>query len=400
MARFTEEDDALLAELGVEVELSKPSNRTPREERVIAGFEEIQHFVEVHERVPRHGEGHDIFERLYAVRLDRIREQLEFHALLAPLDRQRLLADQPEAASSVLDGIDDDTLLSELGVEGFAPDITELRHVRSSVEKRAAEEVATRRVCEDFATFRPLLEQIQRELDAGIRETKPFRDEATIEPGQFFILSGQKAYVSKKDKEFRNAQGRTDARLRVIFDNGTESNMLMRSLERALQKDETGRRIIETSMGPLFADYTAGGDEASGTIYVLRSDADIPFVAGNRNLVHKIGVTSGKVEARIARARLDPTFLMATVEIVATYHLYNINCGKLEKLIQRVFAPARLEIEVEDRFGNPVAPREWFLAPLDTIDDAVEKIQQGIITRYAYDPKSASLILRPREGIR
>ena len=398
MARFTEEDDALLAELGVEVKPKETASRPPREERVISGFEEIQHFVEMHGRVPRHGDGHDIFERLYAVRLNCIRDQEEFHALLTPLDHQGLLADQPEAASSALDDMDDDTLLSELGVEGFAPDIAELRHVRSSVEKRAAEEVATRRVCEDFETFRPLLEQVQRELDAGIRETKPFRDEATIQPGQFFILSGQKAYVSKKDKEFRNDRGRIDARLRVIFDNGTESNMLMRSLERALQKDETGRRIIETSMGPLFADYTADGDEASGTIYVLRSDADIPFVTGNRNLVHKIGVTNGKVEARIARARLDPTFLMANVEIVATYRLYNINCGKLEKLIQRVFAPARLEIEVNDRFGNPVVPREWFLVPLDVIDDAVEKIQQGIITRYAYDPESAALVLRPRRA--
>ena len=395
MARFTAEDDALLAELGVEVEPKKPTSRTPREERIVAGFEEIQRFVEMHGRPPRHGEGHDIFERLYAVRLDRIREKDECCTLLVPFDRQGLLADRSEAASSVSDDMDDDTLLSELGVEGFAPDIAELRHVRSSVEKRAAEEVATRRACEDFETFRPLFEQVQRELDAGIRETKPFRDEATIEPGQSFILGGQKAYVSKKDKEFRNAQGRIDARLRVIFDNGTESNMLMRSLERALQKDEAGRRIVETSMGPLFADHTADGDEASGTIYVLRSDADIPFVAGNRNLVHKIGVTNAKVEARIARAQLDPTFLMADVEIVATYRLYNINCGKLERLIQRVFASARIEIEVEDRFGNPVVPREWFLVPLDAIDDAVEKIQQGIITRYAYDPESASLVLRP-----
>lgn len=395
MSKFTQEDDALLAELGVEVKPKEIASRTPREERVISGFEEIQHFVEVHGRTPRHGDGHDIFERLYAVRLDRIRELDECDTLLAPLDHQGLLADQPEAASPASDDMDDATLLAELGVEGFAPDIAELRHVRSSVEKRAAEEVATRRVCEDFETFLPLLEQVQKELDAGIRETKPFRDEATIEAGHFFILSGQKAYVSEKAKEFRNAQGRIDARLRVIFDNGTESNMLMRSLERALQKDETGRRIVETSIGPLFADYTADGDEVSGTIYVLRSDANIPFVTGNRNLVHKIGVTNGKVKARIARARLDPTFLMADVEIVATYRLYNINCGKLEKLIQRVFAPARLEIEVKDRFGNPVVPREWFLVPLDVIDDAVRKIQQGIITRYAYDPESVSLILRP-----
>lgn len=395
MDRFTEEDDALLAELGVEVEPEKPASRTPREERIISGFEEIQRFVETQGRPPRYGEGHDIFERLFAVRLDRIREQEEFHTLLVPLDLQSLLAHRSEAASLLSDDMDDDTLLSELGVEGFVPDIAELRHVRSSVEKRVAEEVATRRRCEEFENFRPLFEQVQRELDAGIRETKPFRDEATIEPGQCFILGGQKAFVSKKDKEFRNAQGRIDARLSVIFDNGTESNMLMRSLERALQKDEGGRRIIEASLGPLFAGRISDGDEASGTIYVLRSDADIPFVTRNRNLVHKIGVTNAKVDARIARARLDPTFLMADVEVVATYRLYNINRGKLERLIQRVFAAARLEVEVKDRFGNPVVPREWFLVPLDAIDDAIEKVRHGTITRYAYDPESASLVLRP-----
>lgn len=396
MAKFTEDDDALLAELGVEVEQKKPAKRTPREERIVAGFEEIQHFAETNGRAPHHGEGYEIFERLYAMRLDRIRAQEECRALLAPLDSQGLLGNQSEAASSSPDEMDDDALLAELGVEADVPAIADLRHVRPSVEKRTAEGIATRRACEDFETFLPLFGQVQQELDAGIRKTKPFRDEATIEPEQFFILGGQKAYVAKKDNEFKNAQGRIDARLRVIFDNGTESNMLMRSLERALQKDEAGRRIVDASAGPLFADYIADSDEASGTIYVLRSNADIPFVAGNRNLVHKIGVTNAKVEIRVARAHLDSTFLMADVEIVATYSLYNINCGKLERLIQRVFAPARLEIEVEDRFGNPVVPREWFLVPLDAIDDAVEKIQDGTITQYAYDPESASLVLRPR----
>ena len=394
MAKFTEEDDALLARLGVDVEAGKAASRTPREERIIAGFEEIQRFVETHGRAPRHGEDRDIFERLHAVRLDRIREQEECRALLTPFDHQELMTGRSEAASPSPDNMDDDALLAELGVEASAPDIAELRHVRSSAEKRAAEEVATRRECEDFETFRPLFEQVQRGLDTGIRETGPFRDEATIEVSQFFILGGQKAYVSKKDKEFRNAQGRLDARLRVIFDNGTESNLLMRSLERALQKDVAGRRISEPTAGPLFAERTADGDEASGTIYVLRSNADIPFVVENRDLVHKIGVTNAKVEARITGARLDPTYLMADVEIVATYRLYNIDRGKLEMLIHRIFAPARLEIEIEDRFGNPVVPREWFLAPLDAIDDAVGKIRDGTITRYVYDATSASLVAR------
>jgi len=392
---FTEEDDALLADLGVEVEPEKAAGRTPREERIIAGFEEIQRFVETHGRAPQHGEDREIFERLYAVRLDRIREEEETRSLLAPIDRHALLTGLAAKASPLAEDMDDDALLAELGIEAKAPDITELRHVRSTAERRATEEVATRRKCEDFETFRPLFEQVQKELDMGVRETCPVELKAEIQPGRFFIVGGQKAYVAEMGRQFTQQYGDTDARLRVIFDNGTENNMLMRSLQRALHKDSAGRRIADATAGPLFADQTADGDEASGTIYVLRSKSDLPFIAENRELVHKIGVTNAGVEERIAGARLHPTFLMADVEVVATYQLYNINRSKLENLIHRIFAPVRLEVEIKDRFGNPVVPHEWFLVPLGAIDDAVEKIREGTITQYCYDAKTASLALRP-----
>ena len=391
---FTEEDDALLGALGVVVEPEKVAARTPREERIIAAFEEIQRFVETHGRAPRHGEDRDIFERIHAMRLDRIREQEECRTLVAPLDHQTLLETRSEGEPAPADTMDDDALLAALGVETTGPDITELRHVRSSAEKRAAEEIGTREKCEDFETFRPLFEQIQKELDADIRETRPVGVKADIEPGRFFIIRGQKAYVAEMGREFRHEYDQMDARLRVIFDNGTESNMLRRSLQRALHRDETGRRILETPAGPLFSDWTTDGDEASGTIYVLRSKADIPYVAEHRELIHKIGVTNAKVESRIGNARLEPTFLMADVEIVAEYKLYNIDRGKLEKLIHRIFAPARLAIEIEDRFGNPVVPREWFLVPLDAINAAVEKIKEGAIAGYVYDVKTASFVAR------
>jgi len=118
------------------------------------------------------------------------------------------------------------------------------------------------------------------------------------------------------------------------------------------------------------------------------------LIAANRELIHKIGVTGLDVERRLANARLDPTFLLAEVEVVATYELYNIHRSKLENLIHRIFAPARLEITIKDRFGNPVVPREWFLVPLHVIDQAVEKIRDGSITRYGYDPASAALVER------
>ena len=290
------------------------------------------------------------------------------------------------------DDFDDDALLAELGIEVDALPITELKHVRSTAEKKAAEDIANRDSCEEFDTFRPLFEQVQKELNSGLRETRPFEMKAEIEKGRFFIVSGQKAYIAEKGETKINDQGRTDARLRVIFDNGTESNMLLRSLQRALNKDDAGRQITEPTAGPLFSDQTIDGDEASGTIYVLRSKSDHPLVNENRELVHKIGVTNMSVEKRIAGAQLQPTFLMANVEIVATYELYNINRTKLENLIHRIFEPARLQVEIMDRFGRPVIPREWFLVPLFVIKEAVERIKDGSISGYRYDPDTATLL--------
>ena len=388
---FTDEDDAILAELGVEVEEKKVAERTPREERIIAGFEEIMRFVDEHGGTPQHGEGRDIFERLYAVRLDRICEQPDARTLVASMDAHGILADANSDPVIAEDDLDDDLLLAKLGIEVESPPITELRHVRSVAEKRAAEEIANRTHCEDFEVFSPLFDRVQSDLASGLRQTRVFERKAEIEPGRFFIVGGQKAYVAEMGEKFPNEKGHIDARLRVIFDNGTESNMLMRSLQRALNKDEAGRRITDPTAGPLFADHPADGDEASGTIYVLRSKSSLPFVADHRDVLHKIGVTGGKVERRIANAKLEPTFLMAEVEIVATYEIFNINRSKLENLIHRIFDPARLDIEVNDRFGHPISPREWFLVPLYVIDKAVEKIRDGTITNYRYDPRTAAL---------
>lgn len=389
--------DELRSELEDFAQPEKKGGLAPRAERIIAGFEEIQRFVQEHGRTPEHREDRDIFERLYAVRLDRLRSLTECRSLLEPLDHQGLLTGAEIIAAIPEEEVDEDALLAELEGAAGSSDITELRHVRASAEKRAAEEVANREKCEDFDQFKPLFEQVQNELQNGLRTTRKFVKDAgflkaDIKAGQFFVLGGQIAYVAEVGEEFKAPNGETDARLRVIYSNGTESDLLLRSLQRALYKDEAGRRITEPTAGPLFAGENEEGDAASGTIYVLRSKSDHPVVLANREILHKVGVTGGNVERRIGNTRFDPTFLMADVEIVATYELYNINRTKLEKLIHRIFGPARLDVEIKDRFGNPIIPREWFLVPLFAIDEAVERIKDGTITGYVYDPKSAKLI--------
>lgn len=388
-----DEAEELLAQLGVEVAPIKTSSRTPREERIIAGFEDILCFHQAHGRAPQHGEGRDIFERLYAVRLDQIRKLPEAQTLLAELDAPGLLAGATTTQTDV-DGLDEDDLLAELGVAA-APDegdITVLRHVRSSVEKRAAEEVADRTPCEDFDQFQPLFEQVERELKSGVRITRRFGRDTSIAEGNFFILGGQLAYVAEVGESIKATYGRNDARLRVIYANGTESNLLRRSLERALYKDDTGRRLTDPDMGPLFGDAPEPDDIETGTIYVLRSLSSHPFVAEHRELIHKIGVTGGKVEARIANAEKDATYLLANVEVVATYKLHNLNRTKLENIFHRFFSAAQLDLSIEDRFGNPVRPREWFLVPLNVIDEVVQRILDGSITDVIYDPQTASLV--------
>ena len=383
----------LLDALGVEVEVETKSRLTPRQERIIAGFEDIQTFVKEHDRPPTHGDSKDIFERIYAVRLDQIRRQTECIELLRDLDHQKLL-DTTGNSTNLDDELDDEDILAALGVELESTDkndITKLQNVKTRAEIRAAEEVGRHKPCEDFETFKPLFTNVQQDLKTGIRTTRPYKDDATVGEGYFFILSGQLLYIAELGETFISHGRHKDARLRVIYDNTTESDILMRSLQRALNKDETGRRVTDPIAGPLFTDEAGDEATASGTIYVCRSKSDNEFVASNRDLVHKIGVTSRSIEQRISNAENDPTFLLAGVTVVATYDLFGINRNKLEKLLHKFFSSARLKIEIKDRFGRPVIPQEWFCVPFRCIEESSELIKAGTLVDYFYDTKTASL---------
>jgi hypothetical protein len=392
------DDDALLEALGVDVQPVHAGGRTAREERIVAGFEDILRFHQTHGRAPRHGaEDVDIFERLYAVRLQQLRQLPEARALLADLDGPGLLSgDGPTMAD--VQALSEDDLLAALGVDGAqaddGSDITRLRHVRSAAEKKAAEAVAKRTPCSDFAPFKPLFDEATVGLKTGRWTTKPFVKDASIALGDFFIIGGQVAYVAEMADGSKTKDGRDNPRLRVIFDNSTEGDLLLRSLSRSLYPDgdtPVGRRLIRVDDGPLFGHVAGPDDLQTGTIYVLRSQSAHPFVAEHRELIHKIGVTGGRVEDRIAGANKDATYLLADVEVAATYQLHNLQRSKLEAVFHKLFAAAQLDLTIEDRFGQPVKPREWFLVPLHVIDEAVERIRNGSITAVQYDPATATL---------
>lgn len=386
--------DELRAELADFAQPQKKAARSPREERVIAGFEDILKFVDEHGRPPAHGEDRDIFERLYAVRLDRIRSQEDCRQLVAPLDKHGLLdAGAPGVGEDAADFMTDDELLAELGGAGGADDdISTLKHVRPRAEINAAEEVAQRRPCPDFDRFKPLFDAVRQDLKSGARQSRRFREDAAVRQGEFFILGGQIVFVAGVPEDLTLTEhGHAQGRLRVIYDNGTEGDNLLRSFVRALYKDEGGRRITEPDAGPLFGAEATDDDQETGTIYVLRSKSEAPEIAAHRELLHKVGVTGGEVDVRTARAAKDATFLLADVEIVATYKLFGINRFKLENLLHRVLAPARLDLTITDRFGHLVQPKEWYLVPLAVVDEVVERIRDGSIVNFRYEPSSASL---------
>ena len=410
---FTDDDEALLAELGVETEATQDQTYTAKQERIIAGFEDIQRFHRKHNRVPQHGEHRDIFERLYAVRLDRIRADAECLDLLRPMDDDKLLTERVAEPSEDYEVISDDELLDALGVGPSDDDITTMRCVRTASERNAEraspEEVAQRKPCEDFQDLRLDFEAVQADIESGRQTTELFKfsSRTQIKKGDWFIVDGHKALVAEVGQWFTPEHGERDRRLRVIFDNGTESDLLIRSLRRALNKDENSRRIVPpqpeteddfSDLGPLFSGKADEDDCASGTIYVARSLSDDPFMQEHSEVLHKIGITGGDPRVRIAGAKRDPTYLLAEAELVATYKLANINRNSLESLLHKFFARARLDVALADRFGSKVQPREWFLVPLPVIAEVVDRIKDGTISKYRYDTGSATLQMLKQTG--
>lgn len=382
--------DALAAELQEFEEAPKPVARSAFDERVITGFEEITSFHSEYGREPANTPGADIFERLLGTRLKAIRRNENLHGLLAEFDAEKLLSGPRHPAKA--EELDPDGLAELLGDVAGSSDLTSLQHVRPYAARQAADEVAERKPCPDFHLYEEMFEQVAREIAGGIRKTQRADSKRMVEPGDLYIVGGQTAYIAEMGEIFINRNNYRDARLRIIYDNGTESNLLWRTLQRDLSQDHTSRIILDATVTPLFGGTPTEDDTATGLVYVLRSKSNDPSIARHRDLLHKIGVTTGSVERRIANAKKDPTFLLADVETVATYELYNVNRHHLERLLHRVFAPARADITIKDRFGHPVTPREWFLVPAFIIQEVVERIKDGSITAYVYDPQQVKLV--------
>lgn len=355
------------------------------EQRIIQSFEEINLFIDRYKRQPGETKKSSVSEHHLQTKLNGLLDKSEKHTLLRKHDRHGVLPTAVTELPSLDEMLDDDDLLVTP-----AEDIFKLVHTRPAIDK--TDKVSDRRPCQDFARFKPLFDQCARAMKAGQRKTIPFSKEQEITAGDFFILNGIMAYVAEVgETHFRN--GKKNARLHLIFDNGLEGNHLRRSLATELYKDPDGRRIISTDAGSLFCETLMNDETQTGMIYVVKSLSEDAQIRKINDILHKIGFTSGKIEERIQSAKDDPTFLMAPVYPVATYTLYNMNKVKLEHLLHNFFAEARLDIEITDRFGKKVKPREWFLVPQEAISEAISRLQDGTIVSYRYEKNKAKLVV-------
>lgn len=378
---------------------AKPVETLSQEQqRILFGFEEIVTWAQEHGRVPVQRAEADIFEKMYAVRLAQVLAHPEWHDLLTDADGPGLLSG---AVPEVLDGAVEaaapppgslEDIFASLEGAATADPLFDLKHVRpkAEIDAAAAQDAAQREPCPDFEPrFSGLFDLLRDELRIGRRRVLDFANEQEIARGQFFVLKGVTAYVAEHSLIEADSGGRRNARLRVVFENGTQSRMLARSLSAELYKKENaGRRITDPEGGPLL-DHD---DSKTGWLYVLRSLSDDPWVREHQMVLHKIGQTSGSVERRIAGAATEPTYLHAPVEVVARFELERVNRRKLETALHVFFHEARLDVELIDRWGKPFRPREWFLLSYGVIEQAVELAIAQRLAGYRYAVQAAAIV--------
>lgn len=373
-------------EFGI-LEAPKKEKATTSDDRLVSRFQEILQFVEKHGRPPEESIT-DLAERRMANRLKAINESEEHRTALKPYDTLGLLKEPkaPTSIEEILDGDEFDILLGGNGEQ----DLFDLKHVPDTASQQAPDRVAQRRPCKDFEIFAPLFESCQAEIKAGVRQLVPFDTPSHIEEGKFFVQAGVLLYVAKVGELEQRGEFK-DARTLCIYENGTESDLLLRSLARVLYND--GRKVTESPERVLAERMGIHPDTKMGTVYVLRSLSDEPQLRQFTDL-HKIGYTSQKTETRVANASKDMTFLDSEVEIIAEYEMPDVMAKRVEHLLHDFFAEVRLDVWKDIHGFTVASANEWFDVPLEMIDQAMCLIESEQIVHYQYSPSVREIRLK------
>lgn len=357
---------------------------------LITSFEEIQSFIEEHGHEPKSNIS-NIFEFKLFARLKAIRSDAKKIKILSKYDFGGLLKGEEIKEITIEDIISDDKF--GLLNDDISSDIFQLKHVRS-VEKIKPDFLSRRKVCKDFSKYKEMFNILHDELASKKRRLIKYVS-SDLNIGKFYVLDGiilfLKSIDGNSNKYFFNSgeRERFDGRTLCIFDNGTQSDMLFRSLDKAMQIDGYSiSELIETNKSESEVNET---DVLNGYIYVLQSKN--PEVQNIKDLF-KIGHTTGSVSERIRNAKNQATYLFHDVEIISTYRCLNIQSYNLEQTIHDFFSRVKLDIELLDRNSNSYKPREWFKVNFGVIEDAIKLIISNEIEDYIYDPEINQIIKR------
>lgn len=373
------------------VDEPKATSVSPQDSRLIDSFQEISDFYETNQRCPELGD--DIGEYRLASRLAAIKKDPKKVKALLPYDYYNLLESEETKSVSVEELISDDPL-GLLDGDDEADSIYTLSHVKPS-ERLRPDYIAYRKACKDFDLYEEAFQRIHDDLEHGRRRLVEFK-EGDLHEGCYYVLRGVVLYLEqnlavKQKIEYKSgATVRREGRTRCIFDNGTESSMLYRSLGKALKLDGFCiSNLIEQNESPVNID---SADVQNGYIYVLRSLSRAPQIRSIRNL-YKIGYCSGDVTTRIKNAVHEPTYLMNDVEVMLTVRCYNLDVPYLEASIHSFFSNVNVYFEVRDDEGNMHYPKEWFSVPLNIIEESIPLIVDKKIDNYRYD-KGLQMIIQ------
>jgi len=370
----------------------KPKNTAlSADDRLVSSFEEINSFYQKEEREPKTGS--DIGEHRLAARLEAFQEDPKKCKVLKEYDRYGFLPSQKNEIYSMEDIFQYDNL--GLLNDGEAKNLFDLKHIPSQEKREKTDHVAKRKPCKDFEKYEKLFQNCQKDLREGKRRLIKF-NENKIKEEAFFVLNGILVYIDQLFEVKRGKHSKVDGRIRCIFENGTESGMLFRSLGKGLYENGKAVSGLEERDIQDFDKHFSGitqEDAKTGFLYTLQSLSVDPKIQNIKNL-YKIGYSTTSVEERIQNAKDDPTYLMAPVKILSTFECYNFNPQKMEQLLHNFFGEACLNIDIYDKDRKRFCPREWFVAPHKIIEKTVQMIVTGEIIHYKYDPQKKEIIQR------
>ena len=359
----------------------KVSNSCTADERLVRSFEEINEFIDKNGKVPEVNTD-NILERSMCFRLQGILEDSSKVKALKSYDRHELLIaeqDVPETLDDIFADDDFDLLSDDL-------DIFTLKNVPKEIAK--TDFVARRKPCPNFEEYEDIFKKCQADLKYGIKTLEKF-NEKQIEEGQMFVLNGVLVYVDKLYSIRKDKNNKDDGRTHLIFENGTESNMLFRSFGKGLFIN--GKHVTNTVEEKMKKfNNIQDEDKPTGYIYVLQSRSRDEKIKSIRNL-YKIGYCETTVAERTKNAAQEPTYLMAPVKLVAEFKTYNMNTQKFEDLLHRFLGQCQISIDVFDNNGSRHTPREWFQVPYEIIEQAVKLIVTGEVVNYRYDRETKTI---------